>query len=304
MKTVRGLGAAGVALFICAASVGVSNGQAVQRNFVLLFDILDYTPEMGKAVAFFYNDVLAPDDQLIIYSPARAYGFSKNTLAKPKRELIAAMQENLRKDAAACGQNVHNIFNEMSVQARAIEGVSGTAGDALISLKNSLAMYRQDVNNLDSLRKVDESLLEKIVEMFKVQPGQNHMIMIYQAEFRPIPNKETVTRLRSVPEIAFQVSELFASDDQKAPLNASRFIDVFNSGRVILHFLYIKPKDKSSVQDFKEHSADMFDVFSMIAKATGGIVETTANPEAALKSVVRQMGKTSSGETRYGKLDP
>jgi len=44
---------------------------------------------------------LAADDQLIIYAPARAYGFSRNTLAKPKREVNEDMKEKLRGDMAA-----------------------------------------------------------------------------------------------------------------------------------------------------------------------------------------------------------
>jgi len=37
----------------------------------------------------------------------------------------------------------------------------------------------------------------------------------------------------------------------------------------------------------------MYDVFTKIAKATGGIVETTASPEAALKSLVKAIGESS-----------
>lgn len=263
------------------------------KNYVLFFEVLNYTRELGDAVTFFFDQVLAPDDQLIIYTPARVYGFSKNTLAKPKRELSEAMKEKLRGDTAACSSNYKTIFNEMKNQADAIEGGQTTSADGLIGIKNSLTMYRQDMENLRTLRKVNEPLLLKIVDMFKNQPGKNHMIMIYEAEFRPIPNKDTLSRLRGIPEIAFIVAELFASDDQKSPLDAPKFIDLLREAKISLHFLYIKPKDKTSVQDFKEHSADMYDVFSQIAKATGGIVETTANPQAALKSLIKAVAESA-----------
>jgi hypothetical protein len=181
----------------------------------------------------------------------------------------------------------------MKNQVGALEGGQTSSADALAGVKNSLTMYRQDMENLRTLRKVNEPLLMKIVDMFKTQQGKNHMVMIYEAEFRPIPNNETLSRLRAIPEIAFIVAELFSSDDQESPLDAQKFIDLLREAKVSLHFLYIKPKDKSSVQDFKEHSADMYDVFSQIAKATGGIVETTASPEAALKSLVKALGESS-----------
>ena len=263
------------------------------RNFVLLFEILNYTREVGDAVTFFYTQALAPEDQLIIYTPARAYGFSKNTLAKPKRELSETMKEKLRGDTAACSANYKVILDEMRNQVGAIEGGQSTSSDGLTGIKNSLAMYRQDLDNLWTLRKVNEPLLMKIVDIFRTQQGKNHLVMLYEVEFRPIPNKDTLSRLRSIPEIAFIVAELFASDDQKAPLDAQKFIDILREAKVSLHFLYVKPKDKSSVQDYKEHSADMYDVFSKIAKATGGIVETTASPEAALKSLFKVIGEDS-----------
>lgn len=281
-----------LSLVLTAQGVGPQAG-SMPRNFVLLFDILNYTREMGDAVTYFFNQVLAPNDQLIIYTPARAYGFSKNTLGKPRGELIATMKEKLRGDSAAYSSNYTIILNEMKGLAEAIEGGQTTGGDAQAGIKNSLNMYRQNMENLRTLRQVNESLLMKIVDMFKTQQGKNHLVMLYEAEFRPIPNKETLSRLRAIPEIAFIVAELFASDDQKSPLDAEKFIDIFGEGKVTLHFLYIKPKDKSLVQDFKEHSADMYDVFTKIAKATGGIVETTANPEAALKSLVKAIGESS-----------
>jgi hypothetical protein len=263
------------------------------KNYVLFFEVLNYTRELGDAVTFFFDQVLAPDDQLIIYTPARVYGFSKNTLAKPKRDLSEAMKEKLRGDTAACSSNYTTIFNEMRNHASEIEGGQTTSADGLIGIKNSLNMYRQDMENLRTLRKVNEPLLMKIVDMFKNQPGKNHMVMIYEAEFRPIPDKDTLSRLRAIPEIAFIVAELFASDDQKSPLDAQKFIDLLREAKISLHFLYIKPKDKTSVQDFKENSADMYDVFSQIAKATGGIVETTANPQAALKSLIKAVSESA-----------
>ncbi|MGB8953459.1 MAG: hypothetical protein WCC06_12435 [Candidatus Aminicenantales bacterium] len=264
------------------------------RNFVLFFETVDYTRELGDAVTFFFNEVLEPNDQLIIYSPARAYGFSKNTLAKPKRELSAAMQEKLRGDIAACSANYKIIINDMKVQVRAIENTQTIFAneDPQVNLKDNLTMYRQNINNLQALRKINESLLMQIVNLFKAQQGNNHMVMIYGAEFRPIPNKETLRRLREIPVVAFEVAELFSSDDQKTPLDAEKFIDIFTKTPITLHFLYIKPKDTSAAGDYKEQSTDMYDVFTKIAKATGGIVETTAKPEAALKSLVQAISES------------
>jgi hypothetical protein len=289
------LGLAGLLIF-CLALTAEGNApkeEVASRNFVLLFEILDYSRELGDSLAFFFNEVLQPGDQLIIYTPARAYGFSKTTLAKPKRELITPMQEKLRSDTAAGSSGYKIIINDMKTQVTAIEGGGTSTADAKAGIKDALTMYRQNLNNLEALRKVNETLLMQIINMFKTQQGKNHMVMIYQAEFRPIPNKETLTRLRDEQVISFEVTELFASEDQKPPLDAAKFIDVFTKTPITLHFIYVKPKDVPSLQNYKEHSADMFDVFSKIAQATGGIVETTANPQAGLKSLVKAIGASS-----------
>ena len=276
-------------VLIIGAQAKTPLGESRPRNFVLFFEILDYTKEMGDAVSFFFTRVLEPGDQLIIYTPARVYGFSKATLSKPKRDLVLTMQDHLRADTAACSSNYKIIMNDMKIQARDIDNSETGSSDGQAGLKSSLNMYRQNLANLQSLRKVNETLLSQIVNMCKTQQGKNHMVMVYQTEFRPIPNKDTLNRLRAIPVISFEVIELFMGENQKPPLNAGGFIDAFREVPITLHFLYIKPKDVSMLQDFKEHSSDMYSAFSQIAKATGGIVETTASPEAALKTLAQAL---------------
>jgi hypothetical protein len=287
MKKMLGLGSLIFLSLLIGAQGSGPQGETRTRNFVLLFETLDYTREMGDALSFFFYKVLAPGDQLIIYTPARVYGFSKMTLAKPKGDLVATMQDKLRGDTAACSSSYKIIMNDMTAQVRDIEGSETSSSDGLAGLKSSLTMYSQNLNDLQALRKVNDTLLRQIVNMFKTQQGKNHIVMIYQAEFRPIPDKDTLNRLRSIPVISFEVAELFAGENQKAPLDADEFIDLFKETPISLHLFYIKPKDVSSVQDFKEQSADMYDIFSRMAKGSGGIVETTANPEAAFKALLQ-----------------
>ncbi|MCJ7612796.1 MAG: hypothetical protein MUP19_11085, partial [Candidatus Aminicenantes bacterium] len=58
---------------IIGAQASTPLGESRPRNFVLFFEILDYTKEMGDAVSLFFTRVLEPGDQLIIYTPVRAY---------------------------------------------------------------------------------------------------------------------------------------------------------------------------------------------------------------------------------------
>jgi hypothetical protein len=275
-----------VAFLILSAPGGAVNADKPSRNYVLFFEILDYTRAMGDAVSFFLGRVLEPGDQLIIYTPARVYSFSRTTLSRPRRDLILDVQDRLRGDTAYSSANYKTIMEDMRIQSRDL-------GDSteLNSIRRSLTLYRQSLANLRSLRKVNEALLEDIVEMFRSQTGENHVVMSYQAEFRPIPDRETLNRLRAMPVIAFEANELFQEADKALPLDADLFIDKFRESAVTLHFFYIKTKDAPPVRDLLEQSVDMYNAFSRIAAATGGIVETTASPEAGFKALLKALAE-------------
>jgi hypothetical protein len=198
---------------------------------------------------------------------------------------VRGVQDKLRGDTAFCRTNYQIIMDEMKIQAREVADNIASQDD----LRRSLSLYRQSLANLQSLRKVNEDLLRQVVEVFKANPGKNHAVMVYQAEFRPIPDKETMNRLRAMPVISFEANELFAETDQTPPFDAGAFSALFKEVPITLHFFYIKPKDVSLVQDIKEQSADMYSVFSQMVAATGGILETTANPEAAFKALLKSL---------------
>lgn len=284
MKKTHILTLAVAVLLAVSAPGGAVKPDRPARNFVLFFEILDYSRAVGDAVSFFLSRVLEPGDQLIIYTPARVYSFSRATLSRPRRELILDVQDRLRGDTANSSADYKTIVEDMRVQARDL-------GDSteLNSIRRSLTLYRQSLANLRSLRKVNEALLENIVEMFKSQPGENHVVLTYQAEFRPIPDRETLTRLRAMPVIAFEANELFQEADKTPPLDSNLFIDKFKESAVTLHFFYIKTKDAPPVRDVLEQSVDMYSAFSRIAAATGGVVETTASPEAAFKALLKAL---------------
>jgi hypothetical protein len=287
MKKMLALGSLIFLSLLIGAQASTPRGESQPRNFVLFFEILDYTKEMGDAVSFFFTRVLEPGDQLIIYTPARVYGFSKATLAKPKRDLVLSAQDHLRADTAFCSSNYKILMDDMKLQAQQVEASDTSSTIDLDGLRRNLTLYRHSLANLQSLRKVNQELLTQIVNIFKTQPGKNHIVMIFQAEFRPIPNKDTLNRLRAIPVISFEANELFFSTDQNPPLDAGWLIDTFKEIPITLHFLYIKPKEVSLFQDIREQSVDMYNAFSRIAAATGGIVETTASPEAAFKALLQ-----------------
>jgi hypothetical protein len=274
--------------FLVTLSLGALPQESRSRNFILFFEVLEHRKELDNAVSFFFNRVLQPGDQLIVYTPVRAYSFSRLTLAQPKKELIKKVQSQLRGDTAVGGANYKIIMDDMLKQSREIENAYDQN-----SLRRALTAYRQNLNNLRSLRIVSETLLTDIIEIFKDQPGENHIVMTYQAEFRPIPDRDTLNKLRAMPIVSFEANELFFETETKPPVQADLFIELFRESGILLHFFYIKSKDVFTAQNSREQSVDMFNVFNRIAAATGGIVETTSSPEAAFKTLLKALNTPS-----------
>lgn len=284
-----------LATLIVLASVGSGVLQAAdsQRNFVVFFEFLDNSSGVEDALKYIFNDMLGPDDLLIIYSPVRLYSFSKTTLARPKAELIAMMKDKLRGDTSQAAQNYKQVIKDMEGVVRNIEtkvlGI-GPANDES-DLSNLFMRYSQGLGDLQQLRKVNETALRQTAGLFRNQRGQNHIVLLFEREFRPIPNRDALNQLRDIPVFAMRANELFASDNLKAPVDADVIGELFKQVPLTLHFLYIKSKSNFTAGATFENSGDMYAVFSKIAKTTGGVCDTIAEPAAGLKSIMAVLQK-------------
>jgi len=281
-----------LATLIGLASVGsgVLRAADSQRNFVVFFEFLDNSSGVEDALKYIFNDMLGPDDQLIIYSPVRLYSFSKTTLTRPKAELISMMKEKLRGDISQAAQNYKQVIKDMEGVVRNIEtlvlGVGPADSGEELDLRNLFLRYNQSFGDLQQLRKVNETALRQIAGLFRNQRGQNHMVLLFEREFRPIPNRDTLNQLRDFPVFAMRANELFASDNLKAPFDADAIGELFKQVPLTLHFLYIKSNSNFTTGAIFENSGDMYAVFSKIARTTGGVCDTIAEPVAGLKSIM------------------
>jgi hypothetical protein len=281
---------------------GILQAADSQRNFVVFFEFLNNSSGADDALKYIFNDMLEPDDQLIIFSPVRLYSFSKTTLARPKADLIAMMSEKLRGDISQAGQNYEQVIKELESIVRDIETYismygeseneesashgSGSATAGITTLRDLFTRYRQGLVSLQQLRKTNDSTLRQIAGMFRNQRGQNHIILLFEREFRPIPNRVTMDQLHNMPLFAMQGNELFASDNLNAPIDTDVFGELFKQVPLTLHFLYIQSKNNFKTDAIFENSGDVYAAFSKVAKTTGGISETIAEPVAGLKSIM------------------
>jgi hypothetical protein len=52
------------------------------RTFVLMFEIIEYLPQIGEVLDYFFENVIRPGDSLIIASPTKTYNLNSQALER------------------------------------------------------------------------------------------------------------------------------------------------------------------------------------------------------------------------------
>lgn len=269
------------------------------RNLVVYFEFLDNGNGVEEAVTCLFERMLGPQDRLIIQSPARAYSFSRDTLSRPKAEIIALMQEKLRGDIAKTAQSYKQIISDLDDAAREIEELAYPTGaiDTTKDMNELFILYRQALANLNQLRKINAASLRRLAGAFRGHQGENHIIILFEREFRPIPRREALNVLADTPRFAMQSNELFATGNMKEPFAVAALANDFNQVPLAQHFIYITSKHPSVAGNLFENSGDVYAAFSRIAFATGGVCRTISEPVSGLEAILESWGASEKGKS-------
>ncbi|MDD8012541.1 MAG: hypothetical protein PHX05_03590 [Acidobacteriota bacterium] len=259
------------------------------RNLIVYFEFLDNANGVEDAVEFIFNKMLRPGDQLIIQSPTRTYSFSPATLSQPKAGLIAMVQGKLRRDISRAGQGYKQVIHNLDAAAREIEELAYPSGaiDTNKDMNELFILYRQELANLNQLRKVKDASLRTLTAAFRGREGENHLIVLFEREFRPIPKREALNVLADVPKYAFQSNELFATGNPRQLFDVPALAAYFKQVPLAQHFIYVTSKNSLAGGNLFENSGDMYSAFSKLAEATGGVCKTTAEPMTGLEAVLK-----------------
>jgi len=252
------------------------------KNYVLMFQNLQYDTRLGDAAEYFLKEVIKPEDSLILLTPQKPYTFSQKTRqTTPLEKLLRITKDVLKRDISMAASTYKDIIQQMEVVVRTF-----TDPDTA-QPKNLLTQYRQLKENLFNIRKLNEKLFMDLAAMFKQAKGKNLIIIFYEKRMRVIPNRQTMERLRANPEVRFEINEVLESESAKEIMNAETVIQALKDAAVTLHFVYLNTKVRQSRDmEAKEFSGDIYNVFSKIAKETGGTVMIASRAGAALKEIL------------------
>jgi VWFA-related protein len=277
------------------------------RQFVLLFDMSDYMPEVGKALDYFFDKVILPGDSLMVITPMNKFRMRGDALARRSSAVIKEqLQGRLRRDILRGSGEYRSTIDALYKILNADPG-NPNSEFSVGSTEEQLDLYRQYLNKLEALRSVDEKSLLEFAGVLKSLPGQKYVYMFHQMERIPQFSPKGVTLKmfedQSDPFKVFSYMENFDLHTRSVRFNVEAVKKAYADSSITVHFLFLTKTSPVNVsvteaktagaamdprQDVTmvEHSEDIFSAFSEVARATGGITESSANAAAAFEKAV------------------
>jgi VWFA-related protein len=258
------------------------------RNFVLLFQIAEYMPEIDKAVDLFFESVCRPGDAVDIVTPQRVLRL-RNRIDSPEKVKKAQyeIKGKLRTDILVLSGAYRSIIDDMLAHLGA-----GDPEYARVDLES----YRTDLQRLEAMRWIDPERMTAFAADLKGRPGSKHVFLFYQREKVPqFSNQRLVEALNSNdPEAAMKIMELMSAYNHDSEIDHEAIQRAFSDASTDVHFLYVTRNRRDPQLDVEnmgvldgiqmaESSAAIYRVFREIAAATGGTSAASANPAALLR---------------------
>jgi len=268
------------------------------RNYWLMFQATEWDNKIAEAIDYLFKSVLQSGDTMTLITPMKAYSLSPEAMAnKSDEDLAKEMQKIVRKDIQIGNSDYRATLNSLRRIVQSIGGETNkTEADmetdgvgSQFGLEMQIERYKQSLLKLESLRLVDEKKLLDFASSLRAVPGKNFVFFFYQREFRPEINPSVLNTMMSLyqeqPNILNDLQDLFNLYKRDSTINAVDLERAFADSGVNFNFIFM---NKESMYMFgaimREQSEDVFDIFSKIAKATGGRALMTQNPAVSFQA--------------------
>ncbi len=268
----------------------VANGAPDRpRNLIVFFEFLENANGAEEAIAHVFSAMLRPGDRLLLQTPLGRYDFSPEALSRSRDELAAAMRARLRLDISKAARDYKQVQADLERLALELGEQAYPTGaiDSDRDLNELFMGYRRELSHLNQLRRVQETALRDLAAAFRDQPGETHLVVLFEREFRPIPRREALNVLSDMPVYGVQANELFATVNSAEPFDTAAMAEHFRLLPLVQHFVYVTSKSVSARGNLFENSGDVYSTFSRLAQASGGVTVTTPEPVEGLKEIAK-----------------
>jgi hypothetical protein len=259
-----------------------------RRNFVLLFQLSEYMPEIDRAIDFFFAEVCRPGDAVDVVTPLRTLRL-RNRMDTPEkvRKAQTEVKAKLRNDVLVLSGAYRSIVEDM---------IAHLGGGDPEYAELDLNSYRTDLDRLENLRTIDAGDLAVFAADLKTRPGSKHAFFFYQREQVPKLNDRGLIKLmeKGDSEQVLKAMELMAVYNRQVHIDRPGIQRAFSDAATDVHFLYVTRNRRDPLRDVtsltlsedvqvSEATSDVYRVFREIAAATGGTAAASANPATLLR---------------------
>ena len=168
---------------------------------------------------------------------------------------------------------------------------------------------------MEALQSLDQNKIIAFAQALKKQDGKKFVFFLYQQEFRPEISPIMLNSLISVNQqdqnILADIHELFQVYHRDIFVDLQKIVQAYSDSSADFNFLLMKrTPEKFGGITMREQSEDVFQVFSQVAAATGGIAESTQNPAAEVKDALKTaetyylLSYTPTSAVNEGKFKP
>lgn len=279
------------------------------RTFFLFFEVSEWDARLGESVDYFCNNVLLPRDRLIAVTPVKTYRLKEEGFARKSREEIAAeLRSLIRRDTLIGDAEYRTALRELADMAQILNLALGDDSAGALSSQGMRGIqeglleqgidvvathYMVYLQRLETMREVNELRMMDFAQYLKEQEGQKYVFLFYQREYIPmIDPKVLAASSSSLQDVDGVDLNMLLADvanwyNQDMGTDVERVKRAFADASTAVHFLFItKPAPNIPGVYFQERSSDTFTPFAEMAKASGGFMASSANPDFLFKKAV------------------
>jgi len=270
------------------------------RHFVLFFFMDEYLPQLNPAIDTFFAEVLSPRDTLRVVTSEESWQLRAEAQGKISAPAQAEqLKSRLRKSLTLAGSRLRSLL--ATLQTMAFDQKTSPEGFNPLGARDTL-------DQIVHLKTLDEARVARLAGFLRGLEGQKHVLLFYQRESLLIP-----------PEFLAFFEEM--ATDRRSDAKPGKVKEIFADAGMTVHFLYItRTKPSGTDVEFQdsnlampvEMSGDFFQTFRTMAAATGGVAESSANPEFALRKAAAAVDNyyllyyrpsASKGDGRFKKIE-
>ncbi len=226
------------------------------RTFILMFEMMDYFPEVRDTLDYFFKNVISSGDSLFIVTPLNTYTYEKEFLDETsKEEIVTQINKRLRKDIKLVAMEYKSMINDLQWLSKVDNPLKSEAADKIFE-------------NIRDYRYFDDKKLMKFKDQLTEIEGQKYVFLFYQKQVIPLP-----------PEFA-------AGRDQLIFFNTKKIKQSYADSSININFIFLTKTKQQSLDMgstsssgivMDDLSAQMYGAFQEMAEATGGITDSSSN---------------------------